>query len=260
MPLTFAQAQFIAATSAGVKAEKLGSLTSRLKQWQKMGFPDGTRGVGRGAKAEYGATQVFQLLLMMKFLKLGVTPERAKEIISAGWDQFRHGIFRTLLSHGSNDGDRHYFFVQLDALTELTTPDARHMHVSVDCVSNADIVTAWTATDAESLQDEDEKAAWYRGFVVKNRMVGAFVIEVDSLIYWVWLCFREMGISPALFAPEFEVWYDEVWKGYEGDQRDDDQFLAFKNRSAIEIDVGKLDMAAFANEACSLVLNRHRNG
>lgn len=260
MPLTFAQAQAIVATSAGIAPEKLGSLTSRLKQWQKMGFPDGTRGVGRGAKAEYGATQIFQLMLMMRLLKLGVTPERAKEIISVGWDQFRHGIFRALLSHGSNDGERHYFFVQLDALSELTTPDADHMHVSVECVSNADIISAWNAPDTEGLESEDDYAAWHRGFVVKNGMAGAFVIEVDSLIYWVWLCLQKMGISPAIFAPEFEVWHDEVWKGYEGNQRDEDEFLRFKNRSAIEIDLGKLDMAAFANEACSLVLKRHRNG
>ena len=241
MPLTFAQAQVIVATSAGVAVEKLGRLTSRMKQWQKMGFPVGTRGVGKGAKAEYGATQIFQLLLMMKFLKLGVTPDRAAEIVVVGWDQFRHGLFRTLLSHGDRDGHRHFFFVQIDALTELTTVGAERMAVIVNCV-------------------ESEIAAWYQAFVVQNRMGGSFVIEVDSLIYWVWFCLQKMGISPSIFADEFESWFDEVWRGYDGGQRDDEQFLEYRNRSPMEHDIGKLDLAHCAHEAMSLVLEKHGHG
>lgn len=266
MPLSFAQAQVIVAMSAGIAHEKLGSLTSRMKQWQKMGFPVGTKGVGKGAKAEYGASQIFQLLLMVRFLKLGVTPERAKEIIFVGWDQFRNGIFRTLLSNGDNDGSRHYFLVQLDALSDLTTPGADHMHVVVDCVSSAEICTAWQGANltavrnVRDLADEDEIVRWGRAFIVKNRMSGCFVMEVDSLIYWVWLCLREMGISPSIFAEEFEVWFHEVWKGFEGNQPDEDEFLAYRNRSAAEHDVGKLDLAACAREAMSLVLDKHSNG
>lgn len=265
MPLTFAQAQVIVATSAGVAVEKLGRLTSRMKQWQKMGFPVGTRGVGKGAKAEYGATQIFQLLLMMKFLKLGVTPDRAAEIVVVGWDQFRHGLFRTLLSHGDRDGHRHFFFVQIDALTELTTVGADRMAVIVNCVSDTEIASAWAGgsrkiNEIADLGDESEIAAWYQAFVVQNRMGGSFVIEADSLIYWVWFCLQKMGISPSIFADEFESWFDEVWRGYDGGQRDDEQFLEYRNRSPMEHDIGKLDLAHCAHEAMSLVLEKHGHG
>ena len=260
MPLTFAQAQFIVATSAGVAPEKLGSLTSRLKQWQKMDFPEGARGVGRGAKVEYGATQVFQLMLMMRLLKLGTTPERAKEIIITGWDQFRHGFLEALVSHGNEEGERHYFLIQLDALSELTTPGAKHMHVVVDTVSTARLRTAWDPMGEDQPEDEEWQMSFYYAFLVKNRLTASFVIEVDTLLYWLAMCLREMGISAAVFAPELDSWYDEVWKGYEGEQRDEEQFTSFRNRSAVDHDVGKVDLTQFSNDAFSSILRRYTDG
>lgn len=260
MPLTFAQAQFIIAASAGVAPETLGRLTSRLKQWQKMDFPEGTRGVGKGSKAEYGAAQVFQLMLMMKLLKLGLTPDRAKEIISTGWDQFRHGILEALVSHGIGDGQRHYFVVQLDALSELTTPGAKHIHAVVDTVSEARIRAAWDPVGEERPEDEDWQLSFFYNFVIRNRFTGSFVIEVDTLLYWVAMCLREMGVAPTVFAAELNEWYDQVWKGYEGNQRDQEEFARFKNRSALDHDVGKVNLKEFAASAFSEVLARYGNG
>lgn len=225
-----------------------------------MDFPEGARGVGRGAKVEYGATQVFQLMLMMRLLKLGTTPERAKEIIITGWDQFRHGFLEALVSHGNGEGERHYFLIQLDALSELTTPGAKHMHVVVDTVSTARLRTAWDPMGEDQPEDEEWQMSFYYAFLVKNRLTASFVIEVDTLLYWLAMCLREMGISAAVFAPELDSWYDEVWKGYEGEQRDEEQFTSFRNRSAVDHDVGKVDLTQFSNDAFSSILRRYTDG
>lgn len=245
--------------SAGIAAEKLGSLTSRMKQWQKMGFPEGTRGVGRGAKAEYGAAQIFQLLLMMKLLKLGMTPERAKSIIETGWDAFRYGIIHTLISQSRGDEDRHYFVVQMDALSDLTTPGADHDHVFVEFLINQDFADAWAKIDDDLTGEEREKAD-YVSFVVKNRLTGALVIEVDSLIYWVWACLKPMGIAPSIFADEFNHWHAELYVGGHRRQTDEERFYSLANRSALEHNVANIDVFAMSRDALATIPDEHRNG
>lgn len=259
MPLTFAQAQVIVAMSAGVATEKIGSLTSRMKQWQKMGFPQGTRGVGKGAKAEYGAAQVFQLLLMMRFLKLGVTPDRAKRIIETGWDAFRHGVIHALISQANGDGERHYFVIQLDALSELTTPGADHEHSFIEVVTNLELKSAWEEGGQDEPAETRERAE-YASFVVKNRLSGAIVIEVDSLIYWLWACLKPMGISPSIFAEEFKKWHSDLCVGGHLNQPDEERFYSLVNRSAVEHDVATVDLSAMSRDALVSIADEHRNG
>lgn len=259
MPLTFAQAQVVVAMSVGIATEKLGSLTSRMKQWQKMGIPSGTRGVGKGAKAEYGAAQMFQLLLMAKLLKLGATPHRAKKIIRSGWDAFRHGIVHTLISQANSDGERHFFLVQMDALSDLTTPGADHEHIFVEIVTSQELSNAWGAAVQEMPTDDRERSE-YTSFVVKNRLSGAIVIEIDSLIYWLWACLKPMGIAPSVFAEEFKSWHADLCIGGHLMQPDEERFYSLANRSAIEHNVADIDVSAMSRDALVLIADEHRNG
>lgn len=242
--------------SAGIAPAKLGSLTSRMKQWQKMGFPEGTRGVGKGAKAEYGAAQVFQLMLMMKFLRLGITPERAKSIIEDGWNAFCHGIVHALISQANADGERHYFLVQLDALSELTMPDSDHMPVFVDVVTKSEIASAWTELDGDP--EGEKERDFYSSFVVKNRLSSAIVMEVDTLIYWVWACLEKMEVSPSVFAEEINGWHTAQRECEHLSQKDEREFYRFSNRSAVEHDVADIDITALSREALSLIPDKYR--
>jgi len=259
LPLTFAQAQVIVAMSAGIVTEKIGSLTSRMKQWQKMGFPEGTRGVGKGAKAEYGAAQIFQLLLMVRLLRLGATPDRAKRIIETGWDAFRHGIVHTLISQANADGERHYYLIQMDALSDLTTPGADHEHIFVEIVTNEELRTAWREAVPDTSADQRERAE-YSSFVVRNRLSGAIIVEVDSLIYWVWACLKPMGIAPSVFAEEFKSWHADLCVGGHLNQPDEERFYSLSNRSAVEHDVAKIDLSAMSQDALVLIPDEYRNG
>ncbi len=245
--------------SVGVVTEKIGSLTSRMKQWQKMGFPEGTRGVGRGAKAEYGAAQIFQLLLMAKLLKLGATPDRAKRIIESGWDAFRHGIVHALIDQANANGERHFFLIQMDALSDLTTPGSDHEHIFVEIVTSKELEHAWDDVAPEAAVDDPERAE-YASFVVKNRLSGAIVIEVDSLIYWLWACLKPMGISPSIFAEEFKSWHGELCIGGHLIQPDEERFYSLANRSAIEHNVAGIDVSAMSRDALVSVREKHRHG
>jgi len=207
VPLSFADAQFITALSAGIDKSKLETFASRLKQWQKKGFPPGTQ-VGKGARAEYGAAQILQLALMAKLLKVGLTPERAQHVIETGWSAFRDGFIETMLCQANDADHLHYFLIQLNALTDLTNPGSDHDHIFVEILTDEEMSEAWAPAE-EIDSDEDLKRYEYFRFVVKNRMALSITVEIDSLLIWIWSAMKVKGHSPEIFAEEFAAWEKE---------------------------------------------------
>jgi len=205
LSLTFADAHFVVSMVAGISPEKGETFRSRLKQWQKMGFPQGTK-VGRGVKAEYGAAQIFQLVLLVKLLRIGLTPDRAQRVIKSAWTRFMGGITEALICMSNGADHLHYFLVQLDALSELTSPGgADHMHVFVDVFTDTEMLMAWDDPDEES-SDEEKAQQAYSSFLVKNRMAVSISIEIDSLLVLVFAALRPLGKGPEVFASEFADW------------------------------------------------------
>lgn len=221
MPLKFEEAKFVIAFASGIHVEKSGTFTSRLQSWQKQDFPEGTR-VGRGVKAEYGAKQLFQLAILMKLQRLGLTPERAIKVVKQGWPGFRDGIIETLMCHYNGETHLHYFLVQLDALSDLSEPDADHMHIFVDTVTEGMMLEAWQEPDDD--WSEEDKNAWRNyAFYVKNRLACAISIEIDSMLMLIWAALSVRDFSPTLFADEFAEWEQAARKG-RADQEDKAQF------------------------------------
>ena len=208
MSLTFAQAQFVVSTVAGIASEKSETFQSRLKQWQKMGFPEGTR-VGRGTKAEYGALQIFQLVILVKLLRVGMPPERAQKVVTSAWPALRGGIVEAVLCMANGADHLHYYLIQLDALSDLTTPGGSdHLHIFVDVFTDREMLLAWDEAD-EDWTDDEKAQHKYSSFLVKNRMADSISIEIDSLIVWVWAALKAMGKGPDIFAPDFADWVRE---------------------------------------------------
>ncbi len=211
MSLNFSEASFVVAMVAGITPEKAATFQSRLKQWQKMGFPEGTR-VGRGTKAEYGALQVFQLAILVKLLRVGLTPERAQKVVISAWPALRGGIVEAVLCMSNGEDHLHYYLIQLDALSDLTTPGgSAHLHIFVDVFTDREMLFAWDDADDEWSDDEKAKHE-FSSFLVKNRMADSISIEIDSLIVWVWAALRAMGKGPEVFAPDFAQWVRECRK------------------------------------------------
>lgn len=208
LPLTFAEAHFIISMVAGISAEKGETFRSRLKQWQKMGFPEGTK-VGRGVKAQYGAVQIFQLVLLVKLLRIGLTPDRAQRVITTGWTRFMGGFTEALICMANGADHLHYFLIQLDALSDLTTSGgADHMHVFVDVFTDTEMLMAWDDPDEEWTEEQREQHS-YSSFLVKNRLAVSISIEIDSLLVWVFAGLEPMGKGPEVFAHEFAGWVRE---------------------------------------------------
>jgi hypothetical protein len=221
MSLKFEEARFVIAFANNIRPEKSGTFTSRVQSWQKLDFPEGTRS-GRGVKAEYGAKQIFQLAIMMKLQRLGLTPERAIKVVKQGWPGFRDGIIETLMCHYNGETHLHYFVVQLDAISDLSDPEADHMHIFVETITEGMMLEAWMEPDDD--WSEVDKNSWRNhAFYIKNRLACAITIEIDSMLMLIWAALGVRKFSPDLFADEFAEWEASARQGRAA-QEDEAQF------------------------------------
>lgn len=205
MSLSFAEAQMVVSLVAGISVDKSETFRSRLKQWQKMGFPEGTK-VGKGVKAQYGASQVLQLVILVKLLRIGLTPERAQNLIKTGWKRFKGGFVEALACMANGETHLHYFFIQLDALSQLTSPgNSDHMHTFVDVFTDEELLMAWDDPNPDWTEDQTKQQE-YLSFLVKNRMAVSITIEIDSLFLWIWAALSALNKGPEIFADEFSTW------------------------------------------------------
>lgn len=209
MPLPYALAQFALAFVNGIAPAKAETFNSRLKQWQKMGFPDGVN-VGRGVKAEYGARQVFQLLFMLKLMRVGLTPQRAQEVVRSAWPRLQDAIVETATCIANEAEHLHYCLIQLNALSELSEPPSEHMHVFADVFTSDEIADSFLSFDPDEEIDEETKLkSQMNDYYVKNRLANAISIEIDSMLILLWAAFDAAGVRQDVFAVEMLEWYNE---------------------------------------------------
>lgn len=217
MSLTFAQAHFALSFVSQIAPSRADAFEARLKQWQKMGFPEGIN-VGRGVRASYGATQVYQLLFMLKLLHVGLTPERAQRVVLAGWTSIKDAIAETVVDIANRETRLHYSLIQLDALSELKEPPADHMHVFVDTFTSEEVQDAfmsneeyrsWLEQAGHKADDTELRQQEYISFLTKNRLATCICIEIDSLLILLWAAFGAMRVSPDVFSDEISEWVVE---------------------------------------------------
>lgn len=194
MALTFGQVTDILMLANGIPEARRGTFVARLKQWQKMGFPDGVKGVGRGVKVEYGAVQVYQLALHMRLLSLGLTPERSQKLVGAGWQRLADAIVMTALRKAQGDQDYCYLIIRWDALTELREPGADHDHIHVSATMDWMIADAFQGVD--DLSEEAQATFEQFQLLLRNDLVNAIVLEIDSIVVRIWGAMVKLGISP----------------------------------------------------------------
>lgn len=245
MALSFNQAMFAIGFVAGVHPSRASALEARVKQWQKMGFPDGVN-VGRGVRAKYGATQLCQLMLVLKLLTVGLTPERAIEVVRKGWRSFRDAFVEAASCIANRSDHLHYCLVKLDALTDLKDPAADHLHVYVGQATSEGIAEAFFEAD-EDWSDEDKKSHASYSLALKNQLAVSIVLEIDSLLVLLWLAVETAGGDLALFEEEFAAWYSE--RDAEGlqEQSSIEFFLNYHQTSIVQA-AGEFDAIAAARK------------
>ena len=238
---------------ADISVGKSETFRSRLKQWQKMGFPEGTK-VGKGVKAEYGALQIFQLILLIKLLSIGLTPERAQNLIKFGWPRFKFGFIEALKSMKNSENRLHYFFIQIDALSELTAPGkSDDTHTFVDVFADYELLMALDAPDP-NWTDQEKRQQSYLSFLVKNRMLTTITVEIDSLFVWVWAALGAVNKSPDIFADELAEWAAEIKN--EGDEFSPSQkhFDNHPRNQSIALRTDNMDCQQLALQSLSKVI------
>lgn len=114
----FADFETVLSAVAGVFNNRRATFASRLKQWQKMGFP-ATPKAGRGGRAIYRLQHILQAAILIELLGLGLTPERGIALVKHWWPQIRAGLIEAVDMIERGSPEPIYLAVSLDALSEL---------------------------------------------------------------------------------------------------------------------------------------------
>lgn len=206
--LTFGQVEEVLATASMISPERRGPFQARLKQWQKapLYFPDGVN-VGRGGRAAYKATQLYQLAFMIRLLAAGMPPERAIYTVRTGWPVFKDAIVEATECLARRDRHLHYMMIQMDALGPLQAP-GEHIHLYVSSITSELLVDALGGSPDEYAPEEREAFKFFQ-FMVKNTLVNVIILEVDSIIMRVWGSMAKLGLSTELIKEEVAQWEAE---------------------------------------------------
>lgn len=89
--LTYRQVEAALAGHFRVHPDRLSTFRSRIKQLQRLQFPPGVN-VGRGARAEYNAESLFQLVLAFELISCGQPALTACKLVERHWQQFAAGF------------------------------------------------------------------------------------------------------------------------------------------------------------------------
>jgi hypothetical protein len=223
--LGFGQLEACLAHIQQVADEKRYTFQSRLKQWQKMGFPAGTK-VGKGAKVKYTFQHLCQIVIMMQMMRLGLTPERSIHMVNSGWPRFREGLLDAIDNLAKVRPQITYAFVHVNALAELgwdATPWKETVHV--DIVTDENLSALWFGIDeTERWDDSEAKAAETkkRGYsseawveALRMSLADTIVVELNLIVMACLFAVEQVvRMDPKSFAPELADWRKEHknWK------------------------------------------------
>lgn len=212
MPFSFSEAERLIATMENIAPDRRGALNSRLKQWQKLGMPDGVN-VGRGKRAAYGAKQLYQLALMIRLLKAGVTPDRASSVILDQWMFFRGAIVATLQAIAAGNPDPLLVLIRLNALSEITAESGDtkplliplHQSVLGKAVGKGKI-------DLPGESDEEYAQVWK--FFIRLALSGSVVIDMTELQSNLAVAAEDAKLDLRRLQPELGGWakaFSDKW-------------------------------------------------
>ena len=90
MELSYRQLEACLQDFLSVHPDSVPTLRARIKQLQRMGFPEGVNS-GRGIKVTYSGEQVFQLATAFELISSGLSAEQAKKVVMGFWHKLKVG-------------------------------------------------------------------------------------------------------------------------------------------------------------------------
>lgn len=98
-PLSFAEVTVYLGSTHLIEISRTPALQSRIKDFQRRGFPSGLNS-GKGKAAQYGVEQVVLLAIAFEFLELGMAPKEICALLRAASDALIHEV-RQIYKGGS---------------------------------------------------------------------------------------------------------------------------------------------------------------
>lgn len=202
MALGFGQVEEILALAFDVPPQYRSRLRARLQQWQKMRFPKGVN-AGRGSRAEYGATQVFQLAAMLSLLDAGLHPERGKDAILATWSTIRAGLGAAAVSGAHRAFDTVYCFLKLDGLDKLRDPKTSSGFVAY-LRRRTQLADAIKRPEDVPMHGQ---AAWVaRTLYAMEPATSSLILDLDYLLNTILASMKLVGANISDMSSDFNHW------------------------------------------------------
>jgi len=95
MEMSFKQVEQVFVERFAIDEKRAVGFRARLQHLQRRAMPSGVK-TGKGKRASYGWMQVIQLMVVLDFLDLGMTPDIAVRRVQQSTDQIIAGIHRVV--------------------------------------------------------------------------------------------------------------------------------------------------------------------
>ncbi len=182
--LSFADLEMLLITSMQIDQERRATFVSRLKQWQKMNFPEMER-VGKGSRAVYSLEHVFQLQTLIRLLELGLSPERGIGLIKRHWPGLRLGYVAAFGAITENPREKIFAFFYADALGEIIRTE--HDRPSYMTVYEGELIGAALLPDLgkkifEDFANRYEEEPAHLRFQLSAALTASALVELTEIV------------------------------------------------------------------------------
>lgn len=202
--LTYGQTEEILASMTGIHPSRRPAFQSRLKQWQKMNFPEGVN-VGRGVRAAYGGDQFYQLAFMIEVVRAGLPPERGVEAITSAWGLLKLGLMFSASHMADNQLEQRFSLIRIDAFDDLIHVDGEYRQgTTVTTVSRRDI-EKYDGLKIDDFEESDRGPGLIKHLAAMATEEGALrtssiMVNTSSLLVRSWKAIIELGLD----YPQFD--------------------------------------------------------
>jgi hypothetical protein len=192
--LSYRQLEAILTAYLNVHPDKVGTFRSRLKQLQRLEFPQGVN-IGRGVRMTYSADHILQLATAFEVIGAGLAAKAATDLVTKHWSAFQTAFARAHSRMGYGSEPETFVCIAGRGPVEPERKDLDAVTVH-DLTSLTEQVLCFPRPDAPS-------------------RAGMILIRADYLLERLLRLVRDVGqVTGARWSPEFSQWKDKREKSH----------------------------------------------